>query len=156
MVYEAPFSAPQNAYVILARAETDGLVAEHRIDLDAASSDVVKIDPERPAIWKHKHKSETTQETYALLEQLKRFHASVLGSQVSVVAEPHWLEFTSDDQLALDVSALEATIENLRQILPDGQITLEAFTLRFPTGQQLLAWVEDARTDLQPEEVEQP
>jgi hypothetical protein len=28
--------------------------------------------------------------------------------------------------------------------------------LRFPTGQQLLGWVEDARTELQPEEVEQP
>jgi hypothetical protein len=116
----------------------------------------VKIDPERPAIWKHKHKSETTQDTYTLLGQLKRFQASILGSQVSMVAGLHWLEFTSDDQLALDTTTLETAIENLRKILPDGQISLEAFALRFPTGRQLLAWVEDARTELEPEEVAQP
>ncbi|HEY7710783.1 MAG TPA: DUF499 domain-containing protein, partial [Candidatus Entotheonella sp.] len=56
-VYEGPFAVPKNAYIVLASAETAGLVAEHRLDLDAASSDAVKIDPERPAIWKHKHQS---------------------------------------------------------------------------------------------------
>jgi len=156
-VYEGPFVLPKHASIVLAGAETAGLVAEqHRLDVDAEGSDTVKIDPERPAIWKHKHKSETTQDTYTLLGQLKRFQASILGSQVSMVAGPHWLEFTSDDQLALDVTTLESTVENLREILPDGQIILEAFALRFPSGRQLLAWVEDARTELQPEEVEQP
>jgi hypothetical protein len=156
-VYEGPFVLPKHASIVLAGAETAGLVAEqHRLDVDAEGADTVKIDPERPAIWKHKHKSETTQETYTLLGQLKRFHASILGSQVSMVAGLHWLEFISDDQLALDVTTLEFTVENLREILPDGQITLEAFALRFPSGRQLLAWVEDARTELQPEEVEQP
>jgi hypothetical protein len=81
---------------------------------------------------------------------------SILGSQVSIVAEPHWLEFTSGDQLALDAATLETTIESLRSVLPDGQVTVEVYALRFPTGQQLLAWVEDVRTELQPEEVEQP
>jgi hypothetical protein len=154
-VYAGPFAIPKNAYLVLAGAETAGLVAEHRLDLDVEHSDTVKVDPERPAIWKHKHQSETTQDTYTLLGQLKRFQASILGSQISVVAEPHWLEFQSDDQLALDVTTLETTVENLRSVLPDGQITVEAFALRFPTGQRLLAWVEDARTELQPEEVEQ-
>jgi hypothetical protein len=155
-VYEGPFVLPKSAYVVLAGAETAGQMVEHRLDVDAEGSDTVAIDPERPATWKHKHKSETTQDTYTLLGQLKRFHASILGSQVSMVAGPHWLEFTSDDQLALDVATLETTVEGLRQILPDGQIALEAFALGFPTGRQLLAWVEDARTELQPEEVEQP
>jgi hypothetical protein len=155
-VYAGPFAVPNNAYIVLAGAETDGLVAEHRLDLDAEVSDAVKIDPERPATWKHHHQSETTQDTYTLLGQLKRFNVSILGSQVSIVAEPHWLEFTSGDQLALDAATLETTIESLRSVLPDGQVTVEVYALRFPTGQQLLAWVEDVRTELQPEEVEQP
>jgi hypothetical protein len=32
---------------------------------------------------------------------------------------------------------------------------VEARALHFPTGQQLLDWVADVRTELQPEEVEQ-
>ncbi|ETX04995.1 MAG: hypothetical protein ETSY2_25615, partial [Candidatus Entotheonella gemina] len=156
MTYEGPFAVPENAYIVLAGAETHGLVAEHRLDLDAADSAPVKIDPERPAVWKHKHKSETTQETYTLLGQLKRFQASILGSKVSIVSESHWLEFNSDDQLALDAAALESTIESLRSVLKDGQIALEAFALSFPAGQQLLDWVKDVRTDLHTEEVEQP
>jgi hypothetical protein len=156
-VYKGPFVLPKHASIVLAGAETAGLVADqHRLDVDAEGSDTVKIDPERPAIWKHKHRSETTQDTYTLLGQLKRFQASVLGVRVSIVAGAHWLEFNSDDQLALDVATLETTIENLRKLLPDGQITLEPYALRLPSGRQLLAWVEDARTELQPEEVEQP
>jgi len=34
-------------------------------------------------------------------------------------------------------------------------VAVEARALRFPTGQQLLDWVADVRTELKPEEVEQ-
>ena len=155
--YDGPFALPSHARVVLAVAEKQNIVAEHRLDVNWEHADTftITVDPERPAVWKREHKLETTQDTYAFLAQLKQHQASILGSNLSIVAEPHWLEFSWDDQLALDAPTLEQTLECLRRLLPAGQMTVEALALRFPSGQRLLDWVEDERTELQPEEVDQ-
>jgi hypothetical protein len=39
--------------------------------------------------------------------------------------------------------------------MSEGQVTIETPALEFSTAQHLLDWVEDVRTEIQPEEVKQ-
>ena len=80
---------------------------------------------------------------------------SVPGPRVEIAGQ-HWLELTCDDRLALRADQLEGVINHLRGLLCEGQVAVEARALHFPTGQQLLDWVAEVRTELQSEEVEQP
>jgi hypothetical protein len=71
------------------------------------------------------------------------------------VTGQHWLQLACDDRLALRAEQLEGVINHLRGLLSEGQVAVEARSLHFPTGQQLLDWVEEVRTELQAEEVDQ-
>jgi hypothetical protein len=39
--------------------------------------------------------------------------------------------------------------------VPEGEVSLEAMSLHFPTGQDLLNWVAEVRTEIKPGEVTQ-
>ena len=114
----------------------------------------VSIAPDQPVTWKREHAPKTTQETYEFLARLQKYQVSVPGPRVEIAGQ-HWLELTCDDRLAFSADQLEGVINHLRGLLCEGQVAVEARALRFPTGQQLLDWVADVRTELQPEEVEQ-
>ena len=100
------------------------------------------------------HTLSTTKEAYEFLARLRKYQASIPGPRVSIVGQ-HWLELTCDNGLMLNVDTLETVINHLRGLLSEGQVTIEAPTLAFPTGQDLLDWVEDVRTAVQPDEVSQ-
>jgi hypothetical protein len=153
--YDGPFVVPPGTLVVLAVAEKHGIVSEcHRLNInwDDGGSEPIKVD--QPAIWKREHAPKTTQETYAFLGRLHKYQVSVPGPRVDIAGQ-HWLELTCDDRLALNAEQLEGVINHLRGLLCEGQVALEARALHFPTDQQLLDWVADVRTELQPEEVEQ-
>ena len=152
--YEGPFVVPPGSLMVLAVAETHGIVAEHRLELHWDKPTGLTLDVDRPVIWKREYTTTTTQETYDFLVRVQKYQVSVPGPRVAIVGQ-HWLELTSDDALTLSAKTLEDTINHLRGILPDGQVTIEVLALHFPTGQHLLDWVEDVRTELQPEEVKQ-
>jgi len=90
-----------------------------------------------------------------LLSRLQKYQVSVPGPRVEIAGQ-HWLELTCDDRLALSADQLEGVINHLRGLLCEGQVAVEARALCFPTGQHLLDWVAEVRTELQSEEVEQP
>ncbi len=153
--YDGPFAVPKGTVCVLAVAEKNGLSSEvHRLDIDWSASDGFKVDPEKPALWRREHSPKTSKETYELLARLRRHGASVPGPRVSIVGEG-WLELNFDDKLALAADQLEPAIENLRGFLPAGQVALDARSLRFPTGQNLLDWVNEVKTELKRDEVEQ-
>jgi hypothetical protein len=104
--------------------------------------------------WKREHAPKTTQESYTFLDRLKKYQVSVPGPLVEITGQ-HWLQLTCDDRLALRADQLEGVINHLRGLLSEGQVAVEARSLHFPSGQQLLDWVEEVRTELQSEEVEQ-
>jgi hypothetical protein len=140
--------------VVLAVAEKHGIVAEHRLDIDWQNQQAFTIDRDCPVIWRREHTLKTTKESYEFLGRLQKHQATVPGLRVSIVGQ-HWLELTCDDKLSLPADELEGVINHLRGLLSEGQITLEALSLTFPTGQRLLDWVEEVRTEIRPEEVEQ-
>ena len=49
---------------------------------------------------------------------------------------------------------MEQAVEQLRGLLEEGQVTIEAKALHFPTGAQLLDYVEDIKAQLLRSEVE--
>ena len=153
--YDGPFIVPPGTLVVLAVAEKHGIVSDcHRLHInwDGRGPGPIKVD--QPAIWKREHAPKTTQETYEFLGRLQKYQVSVPGPRVDIAGQ-HWLELTCDDRLALSADQLEGVINHLRGLLSEGQVAVEARALHFPTGQQLLDWVADVRTELQPEEVEQ-
>jgi hypothetical protein len=153
-VYDGPFVVPPGTLVVLAVAEKHGIVSEcHRLTIDWDDGGV-RPDPNQPVTWKREHAPKTTQETYEFLDRLRKYQVTVPGPRVDIAGQ-HWLELTCDDRLALSAEQLEEVINHLRGLLCEGQVALEARALYFPTGQQLLDWVADVRTELQPEEVEQ-
>lgn len=151
VVYEGPFVILQNSQVVLAVAEKQGVVATHRLDINW-DEPIGPVDPERPTVWHREHVLSTTQEAYEFLAALKQHEVTVPSPRLSIAGR-HWLELSCD--LTLDATALENTLNHLRGLLDDGQVSIEALSLHFPTGQRLLDWVETARTELKPGEVEQ-
>jgi hypothetical protein len=60
-----------------------------------------------------------------------------------------------DIKRLVGASELRRAIEYLRSLVPDGQVVVEAERVKFMTGQQLLDWIAAAKTELNPDEVQQ-
>jgi len=50
---------------------------------------------------------------------------------------------------------IKQCLESLRKVQTEGQVTLKTRMLYFETGQELLDWVEEVKTALQPGEIKQ-
>ncbi|MFQ5631052.1 MAG: chitobiase/beta-hexosaminidase C-terminal domain-containing protein, partial [bacterium] len=156
-VYDQPFALPAQTRVVLAVAEKDGVVSDlHRIDIDWSKTEGLALDLQKPALWKKSHITTTTQETYEFLERLKKFQAVPVAPRIAVAGQKdNWVELSAGQMVVFDTEKLENTIEHLRGLLTEGQVSLDVERLMFPSGQLLLDWVEAAKTQLDPEDVEQ-
>jgi hypothetical protein len=132
-----------------------GLLVTMTLDIPSKlDGDLSHRPPIRPALWKREPRLTTTQESYAFLDRLKKHQVSVIRPYVCLVGQS-WLELKSNDRLSLTADKLEGIINHLRRLLGEGEVTLSARHLAFPSGQHLLDWVEAVRTDTHIEEVEQ-
>ena len=59
------------------------------------------------------------------------------------------------DNCVLNPETLEATINQLRSTLLEGQVTIEVDALKFPSGQHLMNWANETKTDIESKEVSQ-
>jgi hypothetical protein len=57
--------------------------------------------------------------------------------------------------LVLDGETVEAAVNHLREVLTEGQVAVEAEAIHFATGQRLLDWVKEVKTEIKSEEVKQ-
>ena len=67
----------------------------------------------------------------------------------------NWLELNFDSKLVLNGEQLETAVNHLREILTEGQVAVEADAIHLATGQDLLDWVKDVKTEIRAEEVKQ-
>lgn len=153
--YNGPFPVPKGTICVLAVAEKGGVVSEvHRLDIDWNSDEELKLDTSRPVTWRREHSPRTTKDSYEFLARLKKHQGSVLGPRVSIVGQ-NWVELNFDEKLALSAGKLEAAVEHLRGLLTEGQVGIDALAIQFPTGHNLLNWVEEVKTEIRKQEVEQ-
>jgi hypothetical protein len=154
-IYDGPFSIPRGTKYVIAVAESSGITSdEHRLPVNWNNEERFKLDTAKPVVWKREHKLGTTREAYELLERMKKYDASVRSPHATVHGD-HWLDLSFDERLEIKADRLEIAIEHLRGLIGEGQVALGAPVLVFPSGQHLLNWVAEVRTELKPGEVEQ-
>lgn len=153
--YDSPFEVPKGTQVVLAYAEQDGVESDSlKIAIDWEKDEEVRVDPTKPVTWKRKHSPGLTNETYAFLQRIQDFKAQASGVRISITGQ-HWMELTMHEGMWLSGVQLLEVLEAVRKLLPDGQVGLESTALHFERGQDLLDWVNDAKTQLLPGEIVQ-
>ncbi len=157
--YGEPFAVPEGARLILAVAGKDGIVSDvHRREI--ADKPVKRpIDRTRPAVWTPPPGFEfkTTRTAYGFIGRLKKHEGVASGLRINVQADGSgtWSELNFSDDLALDGARIEQTVECLRALVADGEVSIEARRIRYGTGQRFLDHVAEARAEYKRDDVEQ-
>lgn len=159
--YSEPVVLPAGTRFVLAVAEDKGVPSEvHQVPVNWDKPvDDKPIDTTAPATWRplsHPEKVfrfNTTQAAYGFIERLKK-HGGKASAQRIAVLDGRWADLQLADDLLLDSEQIRATVEHLRGLVSEGEVTIEAAALWFPTGQQLLDYVHEIAVELQRDEVE--
>ena len=157
--YGEPFAVPEGARLILAVAGKDGIASEvHRREI--ADKPVERpIDRTRPAVWTPSPGFEfkTTRTAYGFIARLKQHEGVASGLRINVQADGSgaWSELNFSDDLALDGARIEETVEWLRALVADGEVSIEARRVRYGTGQRFLDHVAETRAEYKRDDVEQ-
>ena len=157
--YTEPFAVPAGTRLILAVAAKDGIVSDmHRREI--ADKPVERpIDRTRPATWARPggFRFETTRTAYGFIARLKKHEGAAGGLRIYVQAEGRgtWSEINFSEDLALDAAVIERAVEALREIVADGEVSIEAGRIRYATGQRFLDHVAEIRADYRRDDLEQ-
>ncbi len=155
--YDAPFLVPKGTTLVLAVAEKHGIVSEvHQRKISTNDRKTIEIDRTKPVVFERAQKYVTKQESYEFLNRLKKHQGKAVGMRLEIQEdENHWLDVSTAANLQLSAEQLEKLIAELRSLLPNGEITITSDSLNFETGQTLLDWVTEAKTELNPDEIKQ-
>jgi hypothetical protein len=158
-LYEEPFIIPKGSPLVLAYAEHDGVALEvEQFHISWDRDETVKVDAKRTATWKRRHGFNVTRDSYGFLARLKKHQAQVSGLTITISGEgsdKDWIELTTYEDKRADPTLVEECLEALRKLQTTGQVQLVAEALHFNLGRDLLDWVEEVKTNLQPGEVKQ-
>jgi hypothetical protein len=157
--YNGDFVVPKGTLFVLTYAERDDVVSQvEHIPVQWDKEDTIQVDAKRPVTWMRKFAFNSTKESYQYLELAKKHHAVILGVHITISGESgnkDWIDFTTNTQKQITPELLDETLVIFRKIQGSGQVQLEADALFFDLGQDLLDWVEEIETTLQPGEVKQ-
>ena len=160
--YAGPFAVPPGTRVILAVAEKDGIASEqHRREI-AEKPVEEPIVRDQPAVWQPEGELEfnTTRTAYGFIARLKEHAAHASGLRLAVqghgesVGSDQWVELNLSDGLRLNGERIEQAVEHLRALLGDGEVTINAKRIHYPTGQHFLDHVADSRVQYRREDVQ--
>ena len=155
-LYGGAFAVPAGSVCVLAVADKDGVssgVQKFEVP-ELGREEEVRLDPLKPARWRRPAKTDTTKDSYELIERLRKHGATAPGVRVTIHGT-RWVELTTDDRLDIAPDKLAEALKPLRELLGNGEVRLEAPSLHFSSGQHLLDWVAEAKTTIQPGEVQQ-
>ncbi len=157
--YDGPFPIPPGAPLVLAYAARDGIESETlTVHVDWERSEDIKVDPQRPAELRRAQSTGSTQETYTWLGTLEKCKGELSGLTLTIGGDAsarQWLELNASDDKRIAPAQITAALDALRRIQSEGQVTLKAQALHFSSGQDLLDWVAEMKTELSPGEVSQ-
>ncbi len=155
--YSEPFALPAGKLVTLqARAVADGVTSPTlSVSIDTKGEEQFRVDPNRPAIWKKRHKRDATGETYDFLKIAEKYQALVGGASLAVATNAHWADVRLDEGTALAPETVRTLIAAFQDVVPGGSVTLETSRLTFSNGRDLEDMANDLREPLKATEVEQ-
>ncbi len=157
--YEGEFVVPLGTRLVLAVGEKQGVCSEVlRLDIDWTRPPEAKpIDREAAATWRpgEPFRFSETRTSYGFVNRLKKYQGQACDIQVRVVINNgKWADLNLEESIRLNGEQLEHVIEYLRGFAPEGEVSVEARYLAFPTGQQLLDYAEEIRLTLSRDEVQ--
>ncbi len=153
-MYDGVFEIEGETSVVQAVPDVDGMVAEPEVIPIDWDDNGFNLDMEKPATWTRSVNETTTKNTYDFLGRMKTYSAKAKGPRITV-GDDQWVELSSDAQMSFDGERLEETVEFVRGLVDEGEVSLQTEGLVFETGQDLTDWTEAAGVDLNPEEVKQ-
>ena len=156
-VYDGPFAIPEGTRIVLAVAERDGIESElHRRDI--AETPIARpIDVAKPAVWTPTREFEfdTTRTAYGFITRLGKHQGSAGGLRFNVQATSGtWSELNLSDDVELDHKRIERTVEVLRGLVADGEVTVAAKRLIFESGQSFQDYVAEIKASYRRDDVE--
>ena len=154
--YEGPFAVPKGVRMVLAVAEKSGVASEvHRRDI-TDRQEAKPIDKSRPAVWRPSggFSFQATRNAYGFINRLKKHGASAGGLRFGAQAGGTWGEVSLSDDVEVDGDRMEQTVEQLRGLVPDGEVSIEARHVRYDTGQRFLDYVAEIRAEYDRNDVE--
>jgi len=91
------------------------------------------------------------------MERLGKFQATAYGVTIDVQANDNKQEinYASAESFGLQGEEFEKLVKQLQSTMQGSQVFLTIERLRFARGQQLLDWIAEAKSKLQPGEVDQ-
>ena len=155
--YDGPFAVPEGTQIVLAIAEKDGIVSDQLSRRITERVEVKPVDRTQPAVWRPSPNPFEFQETrtvYGFINRLKSHRASAGGLCFSVQADKTWGELRLSEDVALDGEQAEHAMEQLRSLVPEGEISIEATHVKYETGQHFFDHIEDIKADYNREDVE--
>ena len=156
--YESPFVIPAGTRLVLACAERNGVQSEtHKFEIDWTHDPAEEpIDQGKPARWRPKpgFSFTTTRTAYGFVARMKKFESQAGNLSVRVLGQ-QWVDLNMEESVSLGGERLEQVVEFLRGLVPEGEVSVEAGYLQFPSGQHLLDYVEDIHAEVHREDVEQ-
>ena len=155
--YEGPFAVPDGTRIVLAIAEKDGIVSElHRRDLADRPQDR-PIDKTSPVVWHPSPEGfsfQATRNAYGFVNRLKKHGASAGGLRFAVQAGETWGELMFSNDVELNGERIEHAIEQLRELVPEGDVTIEAKYVSYDSGQRFFDHVAEIKAEYKREDVE--
>lgn len=156
--YEGDFIVPAGSSMVLAVAQADGLESEVlQIAIPAGPKPCPHIDLKTPAVWLRSHAFSSTRDSYEFLGRLKKYKARPSGMSIAIYGDNKdkgWIELNAAEAKQIDPAVLDECLEAVRK-LQAGQVSLSAQAIHFETGQDLMDWVAEVKTQLQDKEVKQ-
>ena len=154
--YAGAFIVPRGTVCVLAIAEKNGIESDPlRVDIDSEKANEVTVDQTKPVTWKREHYPKVTKDSYEFLGRVKKFKATANVERVTLAFNQRFVEVSFDAQFKFDGAGTEKLLEDLRRLLPEGQVSIESPALHFERGQDLLDWVNEVQATLQVGEVQQ-
>jgi len=154
-VYSGPFPVSQESPFILAIARQDGVSSpQETINIKQYITKTVTIEADKPVNWKRRHTNLTTRNAHGFMERLEKFQGTAYGVTIDVLStdETQEISYSGAETFGLKGDDFAKLVKCLQDAMNGGQFFLSVERLNFARGQDLLDWVADAKTQLQPGE----
>lgn len=154
-VYDGPVEIQDQVKIVVAAAEKQGISSDTKtIRVPEKAGGAVEIDRSLPVLWKKRLKKQSTAEVFDWVKYLDKYQFKV--SEVALAINGgNWIAIETDAQLQFSPDQISNMLAFLQELLQEGELTLEAGKLHFPTGQQLLDYIRDVKETFQNDEIEQ-
>jgi hypothetical protein len=155
-LYEDKVIVDDSTKFILAMADLDGVRSEiTKFDVPQGGLEGVVIDAVKPAVWRRRHKLQSTHAAFEFLQHAERNSAQLAGIDLNVQRDRRYLSLTTDPGSPHPAATIRDWADRFRDHLPEGELTLTVDVCEFERGVDLTSFLSATGLAAEPGEVQQ-